>query len=353
MPGRILCVGLTCIDLVSIVSSYPAEDSDSQCQKQYWSRGGNASNNATVLAILDHPAKNFDNKPGLISCLNDGDLFYPFILSDLVFFGIDTKLLCRYNSLSGQEQGQTFGVGVNLGARVPMSTCLLSTDTGSRTICHHNKGAPEVPAWHFAKVVDPKSYRWIHFEGRVNVVAIEEMIERIRSWNQMFEANGSSNRIIVSVEMEKPRSEIDCLIDKADVTFVSKQRASLCGFSCPQDAVQGFMSKVVPGSVIVVPWGDIGAAAGISGGDKFFVPAHKPKEILDTLGAGDTFVASFLYRLNTLQSPAPWKFDHIKDALSFACVVAGEKCGQLGFSQFQKHYQSISTLIPNWQKNTQ
>ena len=51
-PSGILCVGLTCVDLVSVVTSYPAEDSDNRCLRQYWSRGGNASNNATVLALL-------------------------------------------------------------------------------------------------------------------------------------------------------------------------------------------------------------------------------------------------------------------------------------------------------------
>ena len=53
-PSRgILCVGLTCVDLINVVASYPKEDSDNRCLRQRWSRGGNASNNATVLAILN------------------------------------------------------------------------------------------------------------------------------------------------------------------------------------------------------------------------------------------------------------------------------------------------------------
>ena len=88
-PGgekRILCVGLVCLDIISVVEAYPAEDSDTRygraggrlrralpplpppppprgrpgahgprrcrCVSQRWQRGGNASNSCTVLALL-------------------------------------------------------------------------------------------------------------------------------------------------------------------------------------------------------------------------------------------------------------------------------------------------------------
>ncbi|XP_064304513.1 ketohexokinase isoform X5 [Phalacrocorax carbo] len=52
---QILCVGLVCLDIISVVRAYPAEDSDTRCVSQRWQRGGNASNSCTVLALLGAP----------------------------------------------------------------------------------------------------------------------------------------------------------------------------------------------------------------------------------------------------------------------------------------------------------
>ncbi|XP_065487937.1 ketohexokinase isoform X3 [Caloenas nicobarica] len=57
-PGgekRIMCVGLVCLDIISVVEAFPAEDSDTRCVSQRWQRGGNASNSCTVLALLGAP----------------------------------------------------------------------------------------------------------------------------------------------------------------------------------------------------------------------------------------------------------------------------------------------------------
>eukprot|EP00079_Xenopus_tropicalis_P020004 XP_012810413.1 PREDICTED: ketohexokinase-like [Xenopus tropicalis] len=51
----ILCIGLVCLDIISVVDKYPEEDSDSRCLSQRWQRGGNASNSCTILALLGAP----------------------------------------------------------------------------------------------------------------------------------------------------------------------------------------------------------------------------------------------------------------------------------------------------------
>ncbi|TNN33598.1 Ketohexokinase [Liparis tanakae] len=53
---RILCVGLVCLDIISVVDRYPEEDTDSRCVSQRWQRGGNASNCCTVLSLLGAPS---------------------------------------------------------------------------------------------------------------------------------------------------------------------------------------------------------------------------------------------------------------------------------------------------------
>ena len=47
-----MCVGLVCLDVVNVVRDFPLEDSDQRSLDQYSSRGGNASNSASVLAQL-------------------------------------------------------------------------------------------------------------------------------------------------------------------------------------------------------------------------------------------------------------------------------------------------------------
>ena len=44
---------------------------------------------------------------------------------------------------------------------------------------------------------------------------------------------------------------------------------------------------------------------------------------MDTLGAGDTFNAGFVHRLSLGSS--------VEEALTFACRLAGAKCGMLGY----------------------
>lgn len=51
---------------------------------------------------------------------------------------------------------------------------------------------------------------------------------------------------------------------------------------------------------------------------------------MDTLGAGDTFNAGFVHRMSLGGS--------VKEALTFACRLAGAKCGMLGYDGLQ-HFE--------------
>ena len=46
----ILCVGMVCEDTIVNVDKFPIEDSDQRTLDQWKTRGGNASNMATVLS---------------------------------------------------------------------------------------------------------------------------------------------------------------------------------------------------------------------------------------------------------------------------------------------------------------
>ena len=49
----ILCVGMVCEDTIVKVDKFPVENSDQRTLNQWKTRGGNASNMATVLSSFD------------------------------------------------------------------------------------------------------------------------------------------------------------------------------------------------------------------------------------------------------------------------------------------------------------
>ncbi|XP_031959761.1 ketohexokinase isoform X2 [Corvus hawaiiensis] len=135
---RIMCVGLVCLDIISVVESFPAEDSDTRCVSQRWQRGGNASNSCTVLSLLG------------ASCSFMGSLApgpaADFIAADFKRRGVDTA------HVAWQPRGE-----------VPCACCLVNATSGSRTIVLHDTNLPDVTARDFERV-DLSQYKWIHFE---------------------------------------------------------------------------------------------------------------------------------------------------------------------------------------------
>ncbi|XP_074438426.1 ketohexokinase isoform X7 [Larus michahellis] len=135
---RILCVGLVCLDVISVVEAFPAEDSDTRCVSQRWQRGGNASNSCTVLALLGAPC-------AFMGSLAPGHAA-DFVLDDLRRYGVDARHAVR------QPAG-----------RLPASIVIASTSRGTRTILHAGGNLPDVTARDFERV-DLSQYKWIHWE---------------------------------------------------------------------------------------------------------------------------------------------------------------------------------------------
>lgn len=83
-------------------------------------------------------------------------------------------------------------------------------------------------------------------------------------------------------------------------------------------------------------WGSEGAAAG-----QYDIVvsqnASPPTHTVDTLGAGDTFNAAFIY-----SQVNHWDW---KKGLEFACLVAGGKVGQKGFRGVGQLKQTLSGLF--------
>ncbi|KAG7494766.1 ketohexokinase isoform X2 [Solea senegalensis] len=297
---KILCVGLVCLDIISVVDKYPEEDTDSRCVSQRWQRGGNASNSCTVLSLLGAQS-------AFMGSLCAGPVA-DFILEDFHKVSIDVSLVC--------EHAQCVA---------PASVVISNVRTGSRTILHMNRNLPDVTADDFSKV-DLSQFKWIHWEGR-NAAEQIKMIQQVVKFN---EALPRQQRISISVEIEKTREALYELFPHGDVVFVSKDVARHFGFQSAEAAVRGLYHRVKDGSVLICPWAEHGADALGPDGIVLHSDAFPPEALVDTLGAGDTFNAAVIFMLS--------KGGCLQEALTFGCRVAGRKCGFHGFDNISQYF---------------
>lgn len=72
------------------------------------------------------------------------------------------------------------------------------------------------------------------------------------------------------------------------------------------------------------PWGAEGAVAVDTKTDaSYSAKAYPPANVIDSLGAGDTFVAATIHRLCAGES--------LNESIDFGCRIAGAKIGLIGY----------------------
>jgi len=281
--AKILAVGIATLDIINTVDAYPTENSEVRATSQRQVRGGNATNTLSVLSQLGH------------NCFWAGVLIdepdVQVIKQDLNSFDID------YSHCQVLTSG-----------KMPTSYISHNKITGSRTIVHHR----DCPEFSFAdfKKIDLKTIDWIHFEGR-NIAETEKMFQWL---DQHYP------QLAYSLEVEKPRPDIESLFNYPKILMFSQHYAEAHGYQSAPELLNSLATHLTASCT----WGEQGAWAKSSN-----VIIHKnakpPEHIVDTLGAGDTFNAgliSALIQQNTLEQ-----------ALTKACQLASNKCGQLGFTQ--------------------
>lgn len=283
--ARILGVGIATLDIVHSHASYPPEDAELRARAQHVWRGGNATNSLCVLAGLGH------------ACDWAGTL------------GEDFAAGLIEQDLRGQ------GVGLETVKRIPRgaspcSLIYLAEATASRTISHY-RDLPELDAGHF-RALPLDGYDWLHFEGRA--------VNETRAMLQ--DARRRAPRATRSLEIEKPRENIESLFPLAEVLLFSRQYALARGFDQAPRLLRALHHEY-PGTLLVCAWGEQGAwLRAPDDGDCRHVPAQPPPRVLDTRGAGDVFNAAFIHARLLGHEP--------EAAVRQACRMAGEKCGRHG-----------------------
>lgn len=257
---------------------------------------------------------------------------FVFIIEDLKDRDIEIKN-CRYYE----------------NCNIPLSTVLLSKDTGYRTIIHTNKNLPHVKFEDFDKC-NLNEYYWVHFEAR-SVPETTRMMLKIKDFN---EGKTENDKIKISLELEKKRDENMLLIKYADVAILGKDFAEILGCHDKKTAIYKLKDMTNNDDryknqkcVLICPWGKDGACALDLDGNYFESPIYPCETTVDTLGiliilkqyfyptvkpyldsfitgAGDTFTAGILYSLIK-------NFNNVQQAIFNGCKIAGFKCGFYGY----------------------
>ncbi len=278
-------VGIATVDIINSVESYPDEDAEVRASTQHVSRGGNVCNTLTVLSQLKHQCYWSG-----VTC-RDSDTH--FILDDLKKNQIDYRYAQHLDS-----------------GKVPTSYITLNRLNGSRTIVHY-RDLPEL-SYQFFKMQKIPKCDWFHFEAR-EISDTQKMISHIKNIYP---------KATISVEIEKERKGLEDIFGFADLYLFSKAYALYSGFDNPLKFLSD-QKLNSPDADLTCTWGEKGAVALLADGTIIESSAFPPTHIVDTLGAGDTFNAGIIHaRLSELD----WQ-----QTLSFACQLAGKKCGQMGF----------------------
>ncbi|USP82839.1 hypothetical protein yc1106_10113 [Curvularia clavata] len=314
--SHIVCVGAVYTDTILTVPHFPIEDEKLRAKSITRRRGGNTANSLEVLSqLLRHDPSPAQSRTStnlhLIAVLpNAQSPASQFIVESLP----DVNIECSLFRTDCQEAASSY--------------IIQSQANRSRTIVSINE-LQEMQVSEFSQKVlqvattdgglDWKR-AWFHFEGRIPDVT-HSCVEFLRK--HLPHAR-------VSVECEKPeRTGMAYVAKLADVVFYSKIWAEKNGYADARSFLEAQCADKRDGTILCCTWGSGGAMAVKKGADDSWADVKAWKDettnVVDTIGAGDTFVAGMLFSLNNHED---WP---LQRKLEFANELAGRKVLQEGF----------------------
>ncbi|KAM7209159.1 Ketohexokinase [Naviculisporaceae sp. PSN 640] len=309
---HLILVGACYMDTILTVPFFPEEDSKLRATGLQVRRGGNCPNTLEVFQQL------LSSPPYLEGGRSESPVRpVPYLVSPLP----DREALATKKILDsfGKQSDDSKGGGshdarksrsvINFdhclyrdGHQEPASSYIIrNAATQSRTIVNYNDLAEMTTdefvgiANTFAEQPDGSGQEsWWHFEGRIPTTTLQ----CIRYLRQVLP------RSRISVEVEKPNREgLDRLAAEADVVFYSRTWAENRGYAGPEACLTGQATSPGP-SLMLCTWGEHGASGLFRSGEgewEYMQYRAKLSEgsisVVDTIGAGDTFIAGMLFGL--------------------------------------------------------
>ena len=360
----VLFFGNACVDHIIPVSAFPCEDSKARTAgPPYRSLGGNAANSAVAFSSLCRSAA-VPSKTALLAATADPatDPESAWLLLQLISARVDATPCVRLPT-----------------GQLPVSYILLNAENGSRTIMHHRSlpelewsdacsamrtlaaawGGPASPS----PLLDPVANS---LSGALSCLHVEARNTELAA-KTLAACRTMAARPLLTLELEQRRTatpsedglaEARLLLPLADVVVVGRDYWTTAGLRSAEAAMEALLLSLPPLALLVLPRGGEGllasvpcrVAGGLSelgpparwGRTTLVVPARRLSvEVCDTRGAGDTLVAALIFaclrsdpvRLTLTGAEGEGAAATVADflgVLSFANLVAGEKCGLRG-----------------------
>ncbi len=255
--ATILLIGNCVVDQIWELEHFPGQDEEMRAVSNNRVLGGNACNSAQILAKLG-------NHVEIVSSLAQ-DSTANWILRQLSKLHISTRLCIQKSGYSTAE-----------------SSIWINRQNGSRTIVHH-RDLPELSLNDLLKI-PLKQYRWMHFEGR-NLDTLIHYLDKI-----------DRPECPISLEIEKDRAGFKLLLPFVDTVIVSSaflNSKKITADQCLEDFGH-YNAKLN----IVCTLGADGLVAKDRFGNQINLNAEKVDKVVDTVGAGDCFIAGLINSLS-------------------------------------------------------
>ncbi|KAF3000736.1 hypothetical protein E8E13_003854 [Curvularia kusanoi] len=338
MP-HIICVGAVYMDTILTVPDFPREDTKTRATNMIRRRGGNVGNTLEVLSQLLP-----DNNLNRATSTYRTELSLFAVLPDPQ--SADTRAV-----IASLPDVSTRHYVYRQGQPVAASSYIIqSAANHSRTIVSsnplHDLTHTEFTSATQSLLDQTDEEVWFHFEGRGDPLTMFDHLYWLR---RDF---GYDGRVKISIELEKPeRDWLNDLREYADVVFYSKEWAQAAGKRSPSEFIKTQVQHTHDSALLVCTWGDKGAAAlrkvpqgrNVHSRARAWKPLHSDSRYsqtpVDTVGAGDTFIAGMLYAYVHQKA---WGVD---DRLIFANELAGRKVHQQGFAGLGQAMKSSNTWV--------
>lgn len=280
---EVIVVGNCIVDEIIQLPYYPQEDEEMRAVQAWRTPGGNACNSSRVLARQGHRVR--------LVCQLAQDTLSDWLIQQLDNERIDTSFCARSKDQS-----------------TPVSSIWLNQTNGSRTIAHY-RDLDELSMTTLNNL-NSLTADWIHFEGR-----------NIKPLTRFLQASPELQTIPLSLEIEKARDDIEKLLPWMSVVIVSNdylKQKGLTATACMQ-RLKSYNQNLK----VVCTLGSAGLLAMDQESAVIQIDAEPVKAIVDTIGAGDCFIAGLISALSRAET--------FIDALRYANHLAALKIQHQGF----------------------